>query len=98
MVIFFNALKKGGEGMEQIKVSVPSFMKEQIVERTKNLGLSNSEYFRTLADLDIAIQRYQHLVTYINVLFNKINELQIQLGMHATPIQEIPTIKLEVTE
>lgn len=81
--------------MEQIKVSVSSFMKDQVRDRAENLGLSNSEYFRTLADLDIAIQRYQHLVTYINVLYNKINDMQSQLGMYATPIQEIPTIKLE---
>lgn len=84
--------------MEQIKVSVSSFMKDQVRERAENLGLSNSEYFRTLADLDIAIQRYQHLVTYINVLYNKINEMQLQLGMYATSIQEVPTIKLESTE
>lgn len=84
--------------MEQIKVSVSSFMKDQVKDRAENLGLSNSEYFRTLADLDIAIQRYQHLVTYINVLYNKITNMQVQLGMHATPLQEVPTIKLESIE
>ena len=84
--------------MEQIKVSVSSFLKEQVKTRAESLGLSNSEYFRTLADLDVAIQRYQHLVTYINVLYNKINEMQLQLGMYATPIQEVPTIKLGTAE
>lgn len=81
--------------MEQVKVSVSSCMKNQVKERADSLGLSSSEYFRTLADLDIAIQRYQSLVTYVNVLYNKINEMQLQLGMYATPIQEVPTIKLE---
>lgn len=81
--------------MEQVKVSVSSYMKEQIKDRADALGLSSSEYFRTLANLDISIQRYQHLVTYINVLYNKINDTQAQLGMYATPIQEVPTIKLE---
>lgn len=80
--------------MEQVKVSVSSYMKEQIKDRADALDLSISEYFRTLVNLDISIQRYQHLVTYINVLYNKINDTQTQLGMYATPIQEIPTIKL----
>lgn len=83
--------------MEQIKVSVSSFMKDQIKDRAEKLGLSNSEYFRLLSDLDISIQRYQSLVTYINVLYNKINDTQLKLGIYATPLQEIPTIKLETS-
>lgn len=84
--------------MEQIKVSVSSFMKDQVKARSEELGLSSSEYFRTLAHLDISIQRYQSLVAYINLLYNKINDTQQQLGICATPIQEIPTIKLESFE
>lgn len=84
--------------MEQVKVSVSSLMKDQVKKRAESLGLSSSEYFRILADLDIGVQRYQSLVTYINVLYNKINEMQLQLGMYATPIQEVPTVKLETIE
>ena len=81
--------------MEQVKVSIPSPMKDQIKERTEKLGLSNSEYLRLLATLDISIQRYQNLVTYVNLLYNKINDIQVQLGIYSAPIQEIPTVKLE---
>ena len=81
--------------MEQVKVSIPSPMKDQIKARTEKLGLSNSEYLRLLATLDISIQRYQNLVTYVNLLYNKINDIQVQLGIYSAPIQEIPTVKLE---
>ena len=81
--------------MEQVKVSIPSPMKDQIKTRTEKLGLSNSEYLRLLATLDISIQRYQNLVTYVNLLYNKINDIQVQLGIYSAPIQEIPTVKLE---
>lgn len=81
--------------MEQIKVSISSYMKEQTKSRAEQLGLSNSEYFRILSDLDIAIQRYQSLVVYINSLYNKINETQIKLGIYATPLQEIPIINVD---
>ena len=81
--------------MEQVKVSIPGPMKDQIKARTEKLGLSNSEYLRLLATLDISIQRYQNLVTYVNLLYNKINDIQVQLGIYSAPIQEIPTVKLE---
>lgn len=84
--------------MEQIKVSISNFMKDQIKLRAEELGVSNSEYFRLLASLDISIQRYQNLVTHINLLYNKINDTQMKLKMYSTPIQEIPTIKLETIE
>ena len=84
--------------MEQIKVSVSSFLKEQVKARTEELGISVPEYFRMLAHLDISIQRYQSLVAYINLLYNKINDTQNQLGMYATPLQEVPTIKLDNAE
>lgn len=81
--------------MEQIKVSVSGPMKDQIKTRAEELGLSNSEYFRILANLDISIQRYQSLVTYVNLLYNRITDMQVQLGIYSAPIQEIPTVKLE---
>jgi len=81
--------------MEQIKVSVSGPMKDQVKTRAEELGLSNSEYFRILANLDISIQRYQSLVTYVNLLYNRINDMQVQLGIYSAPIQEIPTVKLE---
>lgn len=81
--------------MEQVKVSVSGAMKDQVKTRAEELGLSNSEYFRILANLDISIQRYQSLVTYVNLLYNRINDMQVQLGIYSAPIQEIPTVKLE---
>lgn len=84
--------------MEQIKVSVSDFLKDQVKSRAEELGVTAPEYFRMLAHLDISIQRYQSLVAYINLLYNKINDTQKRLGMYATPIQEVPIIKLECDE
>lgn len=82
--------------MEQIKISLSHDTKHSVVRRSTELGLSGtSEYFRLLADLDISVQRYQSLVTYINLLYNRICETQQKLGIYATPLQEVPIINLQ---
>ena len=81
---------------EQIKISLSHDTKDSVVRRSTELGLSGtSEYFRLLADLDISVQRYQSLVTYINLLYNRICETQQKLGIYATPLQEVPIINLQ---
>lgn len=84
--------------MEHLKVSVSSYIKDQVKSRAEELGISNAEYFRILADLDLSVQRYQSLVTYVNMLYNKIDEIQLKLGVYSAPIQAIPTVKLETVE
>ena len=79
---------------EIVKVSLSSNMKELIKNRASELEMSCPEYLRLLADLDISIQRYQNLVTYINMLYNKIQDCHDKLGIAATPLQEPPLIKL----
>lgn len=81
--------------MSEIRVSVTSELKNLIKTRSDGLGITGPEYLRMLINLDISLQRYQSLVTYINVLYNKINDLQGNLGVYATPIQEAPLIKLD---
>ncbi len=82
--------------MEQVKISIPHDLKMNVVSRIEELNLNSlSEYFRLLANLDISVQRYQKLNTYINHLYNKINEIHNNMGIFATPIQEIPLIDYE---
>lgn len=82
--------------MEQVKISLPRDLKDNVALRIEELGLSgNSEYFRLLANLDISVQRYQSLVTYINLLYNRINEVHQKLGIYATPLQDVPIINLQ---
>ena len=81
--------------MTDIRISLSSELKDLVKARSEELNLSSSEYFRMLVDLDISLQRYQCLATYVNVLYNRINDLQNKLGVHATPLQEVPFIKLD---
>lgn len=82
--------------MEQVKISLPRDLKDNVAVRVEELGLSgNSEYFRLLANLDISVQRYQSLVTYINLLYNRINEVHQKLGIYVTPLQDVPIINLQ---
>ncbi len=80
---------------EVIKVTLPSDLKDLIKNRAGMLNLTCPEYLRLLADLDISLDRYQTLVTYINMLYNKINDFHEQLGIVATPLQEPPLIKID---
>lgn len=82
--------------MEQVKVSIPHDLKENVAARVEELNLNSvSEYFRLLANLDISVQRYQKLASYINMLYNKINEIHTNMGIFATPLQEIPVINYD---
>lgn len=78
-----------------IKVSVNDELKEKISSRADDLGVSNSEYLRIVATLDLNIQKYQRLVTYINVVYNDILDLQERLNQYANPLQEAPLIRLD---
>lgn len=81
--------------MAEIRVSVANELHDLIKSRAEELDITNPEYIRMLVNLDISLQRYQSLVTYINVLYNKINDLHHRLGIYATPIQEAPLIKMD---
>lgn len=81
--------------MAEIRVSIPDDMKEIINDRSMELNISCPEYLRILVNLDISLQRYQQLMTYTNILYNNILQSQDQLGIYATPLQEIPLINLD---
>lgn len=84
--------------MEQAKISLSRDLKDNVISRVEELGLSStSEYFRLLAGLDISIQRYQSLVAYINLLYNRINETHQKLGIYATPLRDVPIINMQTT-
>ena len=80
--------------MTDIKISVSDDIKSLIKSRAEELKLNNSEYIRMLVNLDCSIQRYQKLATYINVMYNKINEYHQELGIYATPLQVAPLIQI----
>lgn len=79
----------------EIRVSVPYELKKLIQERAEDLNISSAEYLRTLADLDISIQRYQSLSLYLNVLYTNICDIQTKLDMVLAPIQKAPIFELE---
>ena len=78
-----------------IKVSTTKDMQELIENRALELNISNPEYLRILANLDIAMQRYQQLTFLINLLYNKILKYQKILDIHCAPILEMPMINME---
>lgn len=81
--------------MVEVRAYMSSDLNEQITNRSEELEISKSEYMRLLASLDISIQRYQQLITYINLLHNRINEIHSKLGIYVTPLQnEAPIISL----
>ena len=65
-----------------------SDLNNEVTRRSEELGISKSEYMRLLVSLDISVQRYQQLITYINLLHNRINEIHSKLDIYATPLQE----------
>lgn len=73
---------------------MPSELNDDVIKRSEELEMSKSEYLRMLATLDISVQRYQQLVTYINLLYNRINEIHQKLGVYATPLQDVPIINI----
>ena len=80
--------------MADIRVSVSDDLKVAIKKRTDELGITSSEYLRMLAKLDIYIKKYQNLTTYVNVLYDKINEYHKQLDIYAAPLQVFEPISL----
>ena len=82
----------------EIRVSVTDDLKDLIKARADELNISSPEYLRMLANLDISLQRYQHLVTYINVMYNRIVDLHKELGVYATPLQDVPIVKIDKNE
>lgn len=78
----------------EVRAYMPSELNDDVVRRSEELEMSKSEYLRMLATLDISVQRYQQLVTYINLLYNRINEIHQKLGVYATPLQDVPIINM----
>lgn len=78
--------------MIEIRTYMSRELNDEVVKRSKELGMSKSEYMRLLASLDIAVQRYQELTTHINLLHNRINEFHQELGIYATPLEDVPII------
>ena len=78
----------------EVRAYMPSELNDDVVKRGEELEMSKSEYLRMLATLDISVQRYQQLVTYINLLYNRINEIHQKLGVYATPLQDVPIINM----
>lgn len=81
--------------MREVRVYMPEYMISNIDERCEELEISRSEYLRTLAHLDICVQRYQQLTSLANQMFNNINNIHEQLGVYVTPLQEVPTFSTE---
>ena len=81
--------------MREIRVYMPEYLISNIDNRCRELEVNRSEYLRTLANLDICIQRYQQLTNLSNQMFNNINNIHAQLGVVVTPLQEIPMFSLE---
>ena len=76
--------------MREIKVYMPEFLISNIDDRCEELKINRSEYLRTLAHLDICIQRYQQLTSLANQMFKNINNIHEQLGVFVTPLKEVP--------
>lgn len=82
--------------MREIRVYMPEYLINNIDERCAELNINRSEYLRTLANLDISVQRYQQLTRYANQMFNNINNIHAELGVFVTPLQEVPMIPMNL--
>lgn len=78
----------------EVRAYIPSELNDNIIKRSVELDISKSEYLRTLVTLDVSVQKYQELVTYINLLYGKINDTHQKLGIYATPLQDVPIINI----
>lgn len=78
----------------EVRAYIPSELNDDVIKRSEELDISKSEYLRMLVTLDISVQRYQELVTYINLLYGKINDTHQKLGIYATPLQNVPIINI----
>ena len=81
--------------MREIRVYMPEYLINSIDERCAELNINRSEYLRTLSNLDISVQRYQQLTRFANQMFNNINNIQAELGVFVTPLQEVPMIRMD---
>lgn len=82
--------------MREIRVYMPEYLINSIDERCAELNINRSEYLRTLSNLDISVQRYQQLTRFANQMFNNINNIQAELGVFVTPLQEVPMIRMDM--
>ena len=82
--------------MREIRVYMPEYLINSIDERCTELNINRSEYLRTLSNLDISVQRYQQLTRFANQMFNNINNIQAELGVFVTPLQEVPMIRMDM--
>lgn len=82
--------------MREIRVYMPEYLINSIDERCTELNINRSEYLRTLSNLDISVQRYQQLTRFANQMFNNINNIQTELGVFVTPLQEVPMIRMDM--
>ena len=82
--------------MREIRVYMPEYLINSIDERCTELNIDRSEYLRTLSNLDISVQRYQQLTRFANQMFNNINNIQAELGVFVTPLQEVPMIRMDM--
>ena len=85
----------GGENM--IKVSMSKDMQKLIDERAEMLNMTNIEYLKMLASLDISIQRYNEINQTLDTLINKIMHYQKVLGIGYLPLNEIPILQITNT-
>lgn len=82
--------------MREIRVYMPEYLINSIDERCAELNINRSEYLRTVSNLDICVQRYQQLTRFANQMFNNINNIQAELGVFVTPLQEVPMIRMDM--
>ena len=73
--------------MSNLRLSLDDDMRIWVKAKADKMGLSVSEYLRTLIDLDFCIQHYQDAITYINILYNKINKYHDSLKFYSVPLQ-----------
>ena len=73
--------------MTECMCDIPIDLYDDITERTKKLGISESEYFKLLATLDTSIEMYQRLKNYLEFFYDVINDIYIKLKIDCVPLQ-----------
>ena len=74
----------------EVRCYLPNDMLEKFNKRCVELGLSKSEYLRTLAELDLTTQTHKKVLRYSSILEEQILGLEEKLGI--TPDLFIPNI------
>lgn len=80
--------------MIEVRTYLPVELNNLVNMRTKCLGLSKSEYFRMLANLDVSSQQYQELVQRMDLLCKQINSLKLKLCKDSKFLHDISIIGL----